>query len=67
MLSTALIVGFVGASFCSALTLFAACVAVGRVTPQQERFFNGSRAAMATGRSAIIDVEWRRLEKQTAA
>lgn len=64
MLSTALIVAFIGVSFTSALTLFAACITVGRAERKQMEA-NSSRAALS-GQSPIIDIEWRRLDKQPA-
>lgn len=67
MLSTALIVGFVGASFFAALTLFAACIAVGRVAPANDKITNRSRAALSANSSVIVDVEWRRLDEQPVA
>ncbi|MFN8445559.1 MAG: hypothetical protein U0175_32510 [Caldilineaceae bacterium] len=58
MLSTVLIVGFIGVSFVSALTLFAACVTVGRV----EKTYDN--AAGRKQPAAVIDIEWRRLDEQ---
>lgn len=65
MLSTALIVAFIGVSFTSALTLFAACITVGRAERKQMEA-NSSRGALSGQPSPMIDIEWRRLDKQPA-
>ena len=69
MISTALVVGFVGMSFLSALALFAACVMVGRTAPENAQVAIPAhvRAASRKQQSAIVDVEWRMVNDQVAA
>ena len=67
MLSTVLIVGFIGVSFVSALVLFAACVAVGRTDPYRVNTQNRFRSTLSANQAPIIDVEWRRLDEQAVA
>lgn len=61
MLSTVLIVGFIGVSFVSALTLFAACVTVGRVGKIYDEAAGNKQSA------PMIDIEWRRLDERPIA
>ena len=63
MFSTALIVGFVGASFLSALALFTACVMVGRVSPEYAEAKVPSRAISMQG-EPIADGEWKWIDER---
>ncbi len=69
MISTALVIGFVGMSFLSALALFAACVMVGRTAPEniQVAVPSNSRTASRKQQSAMVDVEWRMVDDRIAA
>lgn len=66
MLSTMLIIGFIGVSLLSCITLLATCIVSSRAAPRHTKVA-ARRPSSTLNYSTIIDIQWRRLDPQLVA